>query len=619
MSPPAWAPTQKRERVAFMATWAAAATYVLVHLNVGWLPADAGTLGYAAERVLNGELPHRDFTDVYTGGLAALHALSFRVFGVGVMSMRWVTYAVFLAWVPAFWLLAARLSSTWIAVLATLLAVSWSLPVYPEAMPSWYNLFLATFGAVALLWFLDTRRRSWLLLAGVAGGLSVLVKITGLYYIAAAGLFLMYDEAHGSGTARGADVGARSDLGYRCLAIGGCLALAAAVVWLVLRGIGARHFLLYGVPPLAAITPVAWALRSPSGSATSERVRRIARTAVPFLAGATLPVAAWVIPYALSGSVGAMLEGVLIRPSGRLDSVRIIGPVGPWWYAVPAVALVLWHALASRRGRVVDRLSLGAGWAIILLMLLGSAEALPYVTTFRTLVWLSPLVTVAAAWTMTGGGRDTSHGVLMLALFGLMSLVQVPFAAPVYLFYSAPLGILVAVEASEPAPPPRRTRLVVSLAGLCVFSVLRLNEGVVVDIGFRYRPHEFSEELVLSRAMGLRVSPAEKTEYEGVVELVREVGGEGPIFAGPDAPEVYFLTGRTNPTGILYDVLDASEARDAGVLEAVERPGVQAVVVRTEPFHSAPFSKDLLAEIERHFPAVVQVGRFIVAWRPPEP
>ncbi|HSM61653.1 MAG TPA: hypothetical protein VK849_12680, partial [Longimicrobiales bacterium] len=158
----------------FLATWIATAVYALLHLDVGWFPADAGTLGHTAERVLGGELPHRDFQDPYTGGLAALYALSFRVLGVSVMSMRWTTWVVYLAWVPAFWALAARIGGrTWLAALATLLAASWTLPVYAEGMPSWYNLFLATFGALALLRFHDTRHARWLFLAGVAGGLSI--------------------------------------------------------------------------------------------------------------------------------------------------------------------------------------------------------------------------------------------------------------------------------------------------------------------------------------------------------------------------------------------------------------------------------------------------------------
>src|SRR5215831_17279135 len=42
-----------------------------------WLPWDDGTMAQAAERVLNGQLPHRDFNEPYTGGLTWLHAAAF--------------------------------------------------------------------------------------------------------------------------------------------------------------------------------------------------------------------------------------------------------------------------------------------------------------------------------------------------------------------------------------------------------------------------------------------------------------------------------------------------------------------------------------------------------------
>ena len=64
-------------------------------------------------------------------------------------------FAVFLAWVPAVFYIASRFVRPLAAGGITLLAVAWSLPNYSAAMPSWYNLFLATFGVAALFRFLE--------------------------------------------------------------------------------------------------------------------------------------------------------------------------------------------------------------------------------------------------------------------------------------------------------------------------------------------------------------------------------------------------------------------------------------------------------------------------------
>src|ERR1043166_8955909 len=68
--------------------WLAAAMFVWRGLFQVWLPWDDGALAHAAERILQGELPHRDFDAVYTGGLEWLHGLSFRLFGTSLHSMR---------------------------------------------------------------------------------------------------------------------------------------------------------------------------------------------------------------------------------------------------------------------------------------------------------------------------------------------------------------------------------------------------------------------------------------------------------------------------------------------------------------------------------------------------
>ena len=51
----------------------AAGVYAALLLARGWIPHDEGTLGETALRVLGGQLPHRDFSDVYTGGLPFAH------------------------------------------------------------------------------------------------------------------------------------------------------------------------------------------------------------------------------------------------------------------------------------------------------------------------------------------------------------------------------------------------------------------------------------------------------------------------------------------------------------------------------------------------------------------
>lgn len=133
-------------RILLAVAWLACAIFARLTLTHGWMPHDAGTLGQSAERVLLGQLPHRDFDELYTGGLSFLYAAVFAIWRPSILAMRLVLYAFFLAWMPAIYYIARRMASRIAALAAMLLCVAWSIPVYPAEVPSWYNLFFATFG-----------------------------------------------------------------------------------------------------------------------------------------------------------------------------------------------------------------------------------------------------------------------------------------------------------------------------------------------------------------------------------------------------------------------------------------------------------------------------------------
>ena len=128
-----------------------AGTFVGVRVNQSWIAVDDGILAQSALRVLQGQLPHSDFVEIYTGGLSFIHAAAFRAFGVNLLSLRICVFLFFLTWVPAVYSIALRFTPPVAAGMIALLAIAWSFPNYEAAMPSWYNLFFATFGAAALL------------------------------------------------------------------------------------------------------------------------------------------------------------------------------------------------------------------------------------------------------------------------------------------------------------------------------------------------------------------------------------------------------------------------------------------------------------------------------------
>ena len=57
----------------------------------------------------------------------------------------------------------------------------------------------------------------------------------------------------------------------------------------------------------------------------------------------------------------------------------------------------------------------------------------------------------------------------------------------------------------------------------------------------------------------------EKTQpvYDMLIEAVAEYAGDSDfIFAGPDSPEVYFLSGRRNPSWVIFsEILELDDER----------------------------------------------------------
>ena len=55
---------------------------------------------------------------------------------------------------------------------------------------------------------------------------------------------------------------------------------------------------------------------------------------------------------------------------------------------------------------------------------------------------------------------------------------------------------------------------------------------------------------------GLRVGAEEQDEYERLVAELRAHASSGYMYATPDCPEVYFLSGLRNPTRTFFDFFD---------------------------------------------------------------
>jgi|GEM_PF-271641 len=657
-------PATRLSLLAGVAVWVLIAGYLLPFTFRGWIPHDEGLLGQLAERTLGGELPHIDFNDPYTGGLSWLGAAAFMLFGVRLTALRILLLLAVLATVPFFYQLTRRFLQPLPAAAITFTSFAWSVPNYFAGLPSWYNLLLA----IAALWCLvkageaepSERTRGYaLFFAGVLTGLSCLIKISGLFLLAA-GILTVTARTLGwlprSGTAEDGDADEASAvaaeharaivcephppqarvfallatiLGVGFVALVSMLVgplLADASLSRALSVLG--HFALPCAVLTAPLLTRAWQAR---GSSTRWLLRLAAR-GWPLIAGWALPVVALVAFYAAAGGLGDLARGLFVLPRLRyrfaatppppFSALLTLLPIGllfaaPRFLTRGLLGRVLQHALTTA-------LALGLG-----LVLWHGAEPMVYAFVWlplRALVLLVALLGVRRLAHSPSAPRHGAHGrsraaVSPDALFAviattvLMALVQVPTPYGIYFYYVAPLVVLAlaAIAAAGPRPVPG-TLIVLSIFATG-FALCWLNGAYPYSVGLFWRPYAADQRLDLARG-GLFVPADEARRYALLVATIDQHAPPGqPIWAAPDCPQVYFLAARPNPTRTFFDFFAPTYRHPAQLLAHLEAWNIPLVVLNRAGSFSPAIGDPVLEALARRYPHARTIDPFVVRWR----
>jgi hypothetical protein len=610
-----------RDRVFLALVLLVSALYMARELKRGWVPPDEGTLAESADRVLRGELPHRDYHEAYTGGLAYVNAAAFRVFGTNLASMRYMLFLFFLAWVPAVYYAASRFVSPPVASAVTLLAVAWGPPNYAAAMPSWYNLFFATFGLAALLRYIQIQTGRWLLIAGFCGGISFLFKLLGLYFVAGALLFLLFRKQL-SPSAAPAD--RRERVWYRGFLLTSMLLYEALVFGLLRHLANAATYLYYWVPNLAVGATIVWQ----EFHASQNRSRRFSfflRESALFGIGFAAPITVFLIPYWLTGSLSAVVRDLITIP-GRLI---VFAGAKPTLFALvlgSVADLVVIAAVLSIRSinprHFWKQILLGVPIAALIWAALLLARQAPgfYMVVWNAVWALAPFIVVLGVgllvrWSMFNRLEVMQRQRLFITLSvtAACGLLQFPFRN-IYFCYIAPLVLLSATAVVSLMERPPRLAVSGMMCFFFLYAVFELTPGFVYHLAYEYAPDIQTVRLSLPRGGGLRVSAATAREYEELDSLIRQHARGEYILAKPDCPEVYFLSGFRDPSDIFHDFYEDASGRTQRALAAIELHKINLVVLNH--LSAEPIPDDLKTALERDFPNRADAGDFEVRWKP---
>jgi hypothetical protein len=170
----------------------------------------------------------------------------------------------------------------------------------------------------------------------------------------------------------------------------------------------------------------------------------------------------------------------------------------------------------------------------------------------------------------------------------------------------------------------------IGAAFFCAFAYIRIVPSTIYSIGAVFRPPQDTEQvpsqeseqrwwqetakLTLPRAT-LRVEPDGAALYNALIPFVQAQAKGGVIWAGPDAPEIYFLSGLPNHTRTTFDFLDRSAAAALPLPARVARIDASVVVLKQDPQFSVRPTPADIHELGRAYPHQKAFDGFLVLWR----
>ena len=324
------------------------------------------------------------------------------------------------------------------------------------------------------------------------------------------------------------------------------------------------------------------------------------------------------IPYIWADAAGDLIDGVLFSPQSRRDYAYLATPslVGLLPGALVVGGLLVRGRLERRATNLLDVGIVAVAVLILVAAFFGPAGYLLYFSVGRGVAVVAVVAgaIVLSRRSRAGDLRSPEVLLLLLAMVAFMALVQFPFGAPVYYVYVAPLVAVVVVALLGHGAHGRGVLPAVLLAAFVVYGAAFLDRSSLGDLGARPAPDVQTQ--ILAGNASVRVDAREKRGYDRIVALLDEHARGAFVFAGPDLPHVYFLSGRENPTRSLFDFLDTSgSSRGEQLLETLRAKSVTAVAINRRPDLSDPLDPDTLRELARLYPNRQRVGEIDVRWR----
>jgi hypothetical protein len=534
---------------------------LLIHFHDRfWWPPDDAWYAHTADRMLHGEVLHRDVLEPHLA-IHFLHEAALALFGNRLVSLRYPLAAVAVLGSAGLFVLLLP-SGAVVASIGAVSSVALGVLQFLDPTPNWYCDALTVAAALVLtLW--PRRRAGRTELLGVLCGLSVLLRqLSGVLLAVGVVLVLLIEDSD-------EDRSAARCLLARCIALG----MAAVLLLYLLRSTDGFGFALLGIWPVLLLLAGAWITRMPD--------RVVVETMARLLVGSVLAALPLLAYHAAHGSISNLVEDGVIRALtiSRFPYLSVAS------YA-QQIATALQQIVQHQTPVLVIN---GIYW--IVLTLAG---------TFIGAFALRCLVR-----------ERTVHPLIVLAVSsGVNSLFN---QIPIYLYYS--LTLFVPAALLFPSSGRRRFAMTAGAAALSLTAIWyhaaqplsRGMSGTIAGERIGTVPTE------IPRA-GLWSDPADGAVYRTILGIIeRDTKPGDPIFAFPDDPEFYYLSERRNPFPFFTTAIYVRNAADAeGVIDVLRRARPRIIVFAPEDKNRMPPVEPVVSFVHDHWTLIARAGRFEV-------
>ncbi len=169
-----------------------AAIYLIIGSNYGLNVYDEAIGLYGAERVMQGDIPYKDFWTMYAPGQYYLLGAVSAEFGWTLMTERLLSITILLLMSITYLLISKKTGNWKSAIFAFFIIIAWSgaHPFYARAVPT--ALLFSGLCLYSAVYFLEFKKKKYLLFSGIAAGITIVFRHdTGIYLLIILSFFFL--------------------------------------------------------------------------------------------------------------------------------------------------------------------------------------------------------------------------------------------------------------------------------------------------------------------------------------------------------------------------------------------------------------------------------------------